>query len=254
MKGPLWFPLIAMLTVIGMVVAGLTCCAAEAPAPAHAPSGLASLGIQVSPPDPEGPPPNRNQRYLAAAKSDYGQREWSRAFWEYKDAHLYHPEDPRDPEALLMIADCAMKALPGFAVVLRAGLDAEYTYGEKVMRWLRNTYGYYVVTSEGDSAWRYDKRALRELLRRYPDHEQADKVAYVLVKEDLMFVKYDQAVFFTPDARALACAREFIAQYEAILRRYPSSTIKRQIESEIALFRAYVKSGGPLPASISNPW
>jgi hypothetical protein len=254
MKGSRRFTLLSVATVWLSVLAALACCAGEVPASGHAADGLASLGIRVSPPDPEGPPPNRNQHYLAAAEADYQQGEWGRAFWNYKQAHIYHPEDPRDPEVLLMIADCAMKALHGLSAVLQAGLESESIYGAKVLTWLANTYGYHIETSEGDSTWRYDKRALREFLRRYPDHDQADKVAYVLVKEDLMFAKYDPAVFFVRDARALACAREFIARYEAVLRRYPTSGMKGQIQSEVALFRGYMESGGPLPASIANPW
>jgi outer membrane protein assembly factor BamD (BamD/ComL family) len=222
------------------------------------PQGLARLGIRCSPPDSGASPTGSYKAswYLELAADAYGRGSWGYAFREYKKARLYHPEDPRDPEVLLMIADCALRELPALSDLMPADLFPEGTYGKRVLDYLNQTYGYYASASEGDSFWRYDMRALREFLRLYPHHDQADKVAYVLVKEDLMFAKYDPAVFMVRDERALACARQFIRRYEDILRRYPSTTLKPKINSDIALFRGYIKSGGlgPRPDNISNPW
>jgi hypothetical protein len=191
---------------------------------------------------------------LWLATDAYSTGSWGYAFRQYKYARLYHPEDPRDPEVLLMIADCALRVRDELGDVVPADLFPEGTYGRKLLGWLRSTYGIYCSASEGDSFWHYDMRALRLFLRLYPNHDRADEVAYALVKEDLMFVKYDPAAFFVRDERALACAREFVGRYKDTLRRYPRTELKSKIESDIALFRGYIKSGGPRPKNIENPW
>jgi len=244
--------IVAMSVAVSLSVAFGWGHGAEQPATHCAkPAGLARLGIKVAPPtltekDQGGP--------LWDAALGYQCGNYGAAFREYKKARFYHPEDPRDPLVLLMIADCAMRGLSELRDILPSDLAPDSLYGKQALTWLKDTYGYYASASEGDPFWRYDMRALREFLRLYPDHDQADEVAYALAKEDLMFGKYDPAIFMVRDERALACAREFIRRYEDILHRYPDTALKPKIESDIALFRGYIKSGGPLPNSISNPW
>lgn len=218
--------------------------------------GLARLGIRCSPPDSGASPTGQYKpsMHLRLAADAYGRGSWGYAFREYKTARFYHPEDPRDPEVLLMIADCALMELRQLSDLMPCDLFPQGTYGKTVLSWLRETYGFHPDASEGDSFWHYDMRALRLFLRLYPDHDQADEVAYALAKEDLMFARYDPAVFFVRDERALGCAREFVSRYEDILRRYPRTELKPKIESDIALFRGYTGSGGPLPKNIESPW
>jgi len=236
--------------VLAVWCLGSLCCTGTLLGAAEGPEGLAALGITVSPPSArEGH--SGYEHGLESAKEAYHQGRYARAFGHYKDARSLHPEDERDPEVLLMIADCAQRQVSVVHDLLGAGLDeGRESFGPRFMRWMRDRYGYYIEVSEGDAIWRYDKRALREFLKLYPDHPQASAVAFVLVREDLLHREYDPAVFFVRDARALACAREFIARYQEILRRYPRSEKRSQIESEIAMFRSYLKSGGPLP----GPW
>lgn len=247
------------LTWLGLCACLSSACAEGSPDTSQErPQGLARLGIRCSPPEsgapPGGPFSSRWQLHVQHAARVYRDGRWGQAFREYKAARFYHPEDPRDPDVLLMIADCALKALTNLGDLMPAGMFPKRVYGEKIMTWLRDTYGYYAGVSEGESFWRYDMRALRFFLRLYPDHDQADEVAYALVKEDLMFEGRGPAVFMVRDEHALACARAFIARYEDILRRYPRTELRGKIESEIALFRGYIDLGGPLPESVSNPW
>ncbi len=219
------------------------------------PQGLARLGIRCSPPDsgatPGGPFSSSWQRHVQHAANLYRDGKWAWAFREYKAARFYHPEDPRDPDVVLMIADCALRALTNLHDLMPAGMFPEGVYGKKIMAWLHDSYGYYAGVSEGESFWHYDMRALRFFLRVYPNHDQADEVAYALVKEDLMFGGGGPAVFMVRD---VACARAFIARHEDILRRYPRTELRGKIESDIALFRGYIDLRGPLPESVSNPW
>ncbi len=184
---------------------------------------------------------------LDRARDAYQRGWWGAAFRDYKEVHTQHPSDRRDPEVLLMIADCAEKVREELHDVLVPEMDTP-SYGRGVVRWLKRTYGLSIVTSEGDAGWHYDKRALRELLRRYPGHPEADAVAYALVREDLLYRKYDEAVFMVSDDRSRACARDFVARYEAVLRRYPRSGLRAKIESELTILRKYVESKGPAPA------
>lgn len=247
------------LTCLGLCACFSSAWAESAPdASQERPQGLARLGIRCSPPDsgapPGGPFGSRWQLHVQHAAVAYRDGRWAQAFREYKAARLYHPEDPRDPDVLLMIADCALRALTDLGDLMPAGMSPEGVYGTKMMTWLDHTYGYYAGVSEGESFWRYDMRALRFFLRLYPDHDQADEVAYALVKEDLMFGGGSPGVFIVRDEHARACARAFISRYEDILRRYPRTELKGKIESEIALLGEYIDAGGPLPESISNPW
>ncbi len=153
-----------------------------------------------------------------------------------------------------MIADCALQALKELHDIMPADLAPDSLYGEKALSWLHNTYGFYANSSEGESFWRYDMRALRYFLRLYPNHDQADEVAYALVKEDLLFESGSPATFMVRNENSLACARAFIKRYKGILNRYPRTEIRSKIESDIALLRGYIEKNGPLPESISDPW
>ena len=236
--------------VLAVCCLGSLCCTGTLLGAAEEPEGIAAFGITVWPPAAR-EYLSQYERALEAAKDAYHQGQYARAFWHYKEARSLHPEERRDPEVLLMIADCAQRQVSVVHDLLCASLDAgQDSFGPRFMRWMRDRYGHYIEVSEGDAVWRYDKRALREFLKLYPDHPQADAVAFVLVREDLLHREHDPAVFFVRDARALACAREFIARYQEILHHYPKSEKRAQIESEIAMFRDYVKSGGPLP----GPW
>jgi hypothetical protein len=199
-----------------------------------------TVEIKVVPPEPRG------SYRLDQARGMYQNGRWGCAFRCYKTVHAEQSEDPRDPEVLLMIADCAERVRPELFDILSPEMGTP-SYGSEVLRWLKRTYGLSIVTSEGDSGWHYDKRALREFLKRYPDHAQADKVAYVLAREDLLYRKYDEAVFMSSDDRARSCARDFAAQYEAVLKRYPKTDLRPKIELELAVLRRYVRSEGPAP-------
>jgi hypothetical protein len=258
MNSPKQLPTLFMALVALCVCLRPACAAGPAETKEEQPQGLARLGIRCSPPDsgapPGGPYKSGTSARLEHAADAYARGSWGYAFREYKSVRLYHPEDPRDPEVLLMIADCALRARQELGDLMPCDLFPEGTYGKTVLSWLRETYGLYADASEGDSFWHYDLRALRLFLRLYPNHDQADEVSYALVKEDLMFVNYDPAVFFVRDQRALACARQFIRRYEDILRRYPRTELKPRIESDIALFRGYIEKDGPRPENIENPW
>ncbi len=153
-----------------------------------------------------------------------------------------------------MIADCALRALKELRDLMPADLAPDFLYGVKALSWLRDTYGFYTNSSEDESFWRYDMRALHYFLRLYPNHDQADEVAYALVKEDLMFGGGSPATFMVRNEESLECARAFIKCYEGILNRYPRTELRSKIELDITLFRGYIEKNGPLPESINNPW
>lgn len=168
------------------------------------------------------------ERHLAQANSFYEAGEWLRALDCYRSVRALRADLPQDDEICYQIARCSERGRSSLSGLLPATLGCELVYGDRIMRWLRDTYGYHVQESEGDACWVYDKRALRELLRLHPDSSYADEAEYVLIKYELVMPNPIEMGLTYPEA-----AR----RYERLLERYPDTNVRADIVAEMAFLR-----------------
>ncbi len=221
----------------------------------YAEQGEPAVKVPVAPERSKPGPAPRNTSYYDAcvheAEEAYKERNWGWALHYYREARSSDSQNPHDAEIILRIAECSEKALDALSTVIPAELNAESTYGSKILDWLDEEYGFYIEESEGDAIWQYDKRALQEFLKKHPDHAKADAVAYVLVKWDLMH--NDPMAFMGPRLRAIAIVRSAITRYQQILKRYPKTNLRARIESDIEAFRSYVRGSGDIPKGWHYP-
>ena len=160
----------------------------------------------------------------------YEEGDWLLAVHAYREVRALRADLPQDDEICYRIARCSELGRSCVASLLPSGLGCELVYGDKVMRWLWDTYGYYVQESEGDACWKYDKRALRELLRLHPDSSYADEGEYVLTKYSFTIdpgTRVEMAQTYLP----------VVKRYKRLLERYPDTNLRAAIVEEIAFLR-----------------
>jgi hypothetical protein len=168
--------------------------------------------------------------YLAQANSFYEEGEWLAALQWYRSVRALRADLRQHDEICCRIARCSELGRSRLHGLLPAGLGCELVYGDKIMRWLRDTYGYYVEESEGDACWVYDQRALRELLRLHPESSYADEAEYVLIKYSFGIdpgMRTDRAESYAP----------VVQLYERLLERYPDTNLRADIVAEMAFLR-----------------
>jgi hypothetical protein len=184
------------------------------------------------------------ERYLAQANSFYEEGEWLPALRSYRRVRALRADLPQDDEICYRMARCSELARGDLNSLLPATLGCELDYGGKAMRWLWDTYGYYVQESEGDARWVYDKRALRELLRFHPESSYADEAEYVLTKYSFVIdpaTPFEKAQTYLP----------VVKRYERLLERYPNTNLRPDILEEIAFLK---DPGGDHPEWIRHYW
>jgi hypothetical protein len=188
--------------------------------------------------------------WLAQADQMYLDRDWGGALWAYREVRVWGPDLPNDDEIVWRIARCSEMFKGCLGRLMSARMDADEIYGETMMKWLDSTYGYYIQTSEGDSLWSYDKRALRELLRLHPNSDLADDAMYELVHYDL--IEQYPTVLMAGWPEMGGIARAGIRRYREILTRYPNTNLRDRIVSNIAALEKYLERRGK--AALPEDW
>jgi len=139
-----------------------------------------------------------------------------------------------------MIGESSRLALRQLAGILPAGLLVGHLPGQDQYKplavHLAKTYGFYADISEGDPYWYYDMRAYRELLRRYPKSEYADDARFLLVEPNAS----SRAWLMGGGPQYATTGRRVIAEYRAILRDFPDTNRRAEIEAKIAELQHYV--------------
>jgi hypothetical protein len=181
---------------------------------------------------------------LHSADQMYSEGDYGGALHSYRRVRALRADLWNDDVTCWRIAGCSEKFIGCLSRLLPANMEAEQVYGHKLMKWLRQNYGYYIEISEGDSCWIYDRRALRELITRHPRSELADDAMYELVKYQLIHEEGSPSDMIAGWPTMAEVVRKAIERYRGILARYPKTNLKDRIVSNIEAMKAYLASKG----------
>ncbi len=187
--------------------------------------------------------PDRGAQYLAAADAEFAAREAGKAVSSYQLFLKSYPDHPRADHALYMLGQACQLAgsqelAPAYYFTILSP-DGNWRHYRGLAQYLARTYGMYAYVSEGDSYWYYDMRAYRELLKRYPKSQYADDCEFLLVEPG----PRDWAIGMGPEVAKTA--RSVIGKYEAILRKYPNTNRRNDIQKAIGELREIERRNSP---------
>jgi hypothetical protein len=186
-------------------------------------------------------------QWLAQADRDFASGLAGRAAGSYEAFLHGYPDHPRADYAIYMVGEScrlarAQMIVPAFYFT-EFGPDSGSQQCRGVAHYLAQAYGMYADVSEGDSYWYYDMRAYRELLKRYPKSSYADDCEFLLVEPQQQ--RRAWAIGMGPEVAETA--RRLIGAYEAILRKFPDTNRRVDIEGAVRELREIERRNAPAP-------
>jgi len=185
------------------------------------------------------------KKALAYADQYFAARKAGQAIGSYRSFLQEFPAHKRADYAIYMIGQASESALVQLGAIIPAGLfvdlHPEYKQYQALAKFLAREYGFMTGVSEGDPYWYYDMRAYRELLRRFPKSEYADDVRFLLVRYEEAGYASDMAWAMTPSPERVKRVRYLLKRYDEILRDYPKTNRKSEIERAITGLKKYLR-------------
>jgi outer membrane protein assembly factor BamD (BamD/ComL family) len=171
-------------------------------------------------------------RLLASADKFYAEKDAGMAMREYRRFLRDFFDHARADYAIYMIGQSSQLALEQMGGIIPAYL-IEKSRGsndfDALEKYLAKEYGFHEDLSEGDPYWHYDMRAYRELLKRFPKSKYADDAEFLLVEPE-----QGRAWAIGMGPERAETAKNIIAKYRALLKKYPDTNREREIEKKIA--------------------
>jgi outer membrane protein assembly factor BamD (BamD/ComL family) len=184
---------------------------------------------------------DRPARFLASADQLLATGQAGLAIRTYLHFSNAFPDHERADYAVYKTGESSQLALAQLGGIIPAAVlteaNPERAQYEALAHNLAKTYGFYAAVSEGDSYWYYDMRAYRELIERFPESEYADDARFYLVEPGPRRRTWVMGVSEVADK----AARTVIQRYEAVLRDYPQTNRRAEIEQAIAELRRFLR-------------
>jgi hypothetical protein len=176
---------------------------------------------------------------LAQADSYFAAGEAGHAIGSYRSFLQAFPQDEHADYAIYRVGQASELATEQLGELIPGDLLTKFNpklnqfVGLK--KFLADKYGIHTDISEGDPYWYYDGRAYQELLKRFPKSQYADDARFLLVERGI-----NDSWKIGGDPNQGKIARRFIAEYEAILKDFPDTNRKAEINTKIAELKKYL--------------
>ena len=190
-------------------------------------------------------------RHLARADANFRTGRAGAALVEYRTFLGGCPHHPRADYAIYMVGESCRLAASEMLVPPYMFLELsprQEPDSRTLANYLAATYGMYADMSEGDGYWRYDMRAYRELLKRYPRSQYADDCRFLLAQ-----ARPHRGWSIGSGPPVAQIARGLIRDYQAILRDFPRTNRRAEITKAISELREIERRNSARPARRRPP-